>query len=96
MTCERRFPFWASSHWQCTPEVGSIARFSPSEEADFQLFVFQDFHPKKLQGDGSSELGVFGFIDDTHAASAEFGEDLRVADGGADHDAQIVPLPDSW
>ena len=36
------------------------------------------------------ELRVFGLVDDTHAAPAEFGEDLVVADGRADHDAPIL------
>ena len=31
-----------------------------------------------------------------HPALAELAGDLAVADGGAEHDAQIVPLPDTW
>ena len=50
-----------------------------------QLFVFW----------GGGQF-VLGLIDDTHAAPAEFGEDLVVADGLADHDSQIVALRDTW
>ena len=39
---------------------------------------------------------VISLIDNTHAAPADFGEDLVVADRAADHDGQIVALPDTW
>ena len=41
-----------------------------------RLFVFQGFRPKKLQGDGSIELGVLSLVDHTHATFAELGKDL--------------------
>jgi hypothetical protein len=36
-----------------------------------RLFVLQGFRPKKLQGDGSIELGVLSLVDHTHATFAE-------------------------
>ena len=69
--------------------IESGRRLGFSQEADFQLFVFQGFRPMKLQGDGSIELGVLSFVNDTHAAPAEFGEDLVVADRRADHNGPI-------
>jgi len=39
-------------------------------------FVFR----KKFQRDTASESRVFGFVDDTHSASADFAEDFVVAD----------------
>ena len=35
---------------------------------------------------------VFGFVNHTHPTFTELGQDLVMADGGADHDGSIVPL----
>ena len=40
---------------------------------------------KKFQGDEAAELGVFGFVDHTHAAATEQFEDAVMRDGLADH-----------
>jgi len=49
---------------------------------------------EKLQRYRTFELGVFGFIDDTHSTLAELGDYLVMADALADHhDRGIVP---SW
>jgi len=40
----------------------------------------------EFEGNAAAEPGVFGFIDDTHAAGAEFSEDPIVGDGFVDHD----------
>ena len=37
----------------------------------------------QLQSNRALQLRVLGFIDNTHAAPAEFGEDLVMADRGA-------------
>ncbi len=63
------------------------------EEALAGFCVFEKMRRQKLQRDRALQLRVLGLVDDPHPAQAEFGEDLVVADGGADHDAQIVPLP---
>ncbi len=60
------------------------------------LFVFEHFRSKELQRDRALELGVFGLVHHTHPTPADFGEDLVVADRAADHDGQIVALPDTW
>ncbi len=58
--------------------------------------VFQQVRGEKLQRNGALQFRVLGLVDDTHAAPADFGEDLVVGDRLADHDGQIVPLPDTW
>src|SRR5271169_3198692 len=40
---------------------------------------------QELEGDKAMEAGVLGFVDDAHAAGAEFLEDAVVRDGLADH-----------
>ncbi len=67
-----------------------------TKETLFVLLVFENVRAKEFQGDRALQLRVFGLVNDTHAAPADFGEDLVVADGFADHDGQIVPLPDRW
>ncbi len=67
-----------------------------TKETGFMLFVFENVRAKEFQGNQALELGVFGFIDNPHAAPADLGEDPVMADGGADHDGQIVALPDTW
>ena len=49
------------------------------------LFVAQQVRRQKLQGHRAAELGVLGFVDDTHAALAEFLGDEVVRDGLIDH-----------
>ena len=46
---------------------------------------------KKLEGDRMFELRVLSPADDTHAAFAELGHDLVVADGSADNAGLILP-----
>ncbi len=65
------------------------SRLRLAKKASLGLFPFQILHGKKLQSDDTAELGVLGLVDDTHAAPADLGEDLVMADGGADHDAQL-------
>ena len=49
------------------------------------LRVARDVLGEKFQRDETAELGVFGLVDDSHAAAAEFFEDAVVGDGLADH-----------
>jgi len=50
-----------------------------------RLSVASEIFGKKFEGDETAELGVFGFVNDAHAAAAEFFEDAVVRDGLADH-----------
>ena len=59
------------------------------------LLVFENVGAKEFQCDKTLQLGFFGLVDDTHPALAELGQDLVVANGGADHNTQIVALSDS-
>ena len=47
---------------------------------------------QELEGDGTLQLRVFSLVDDTHAAFAEFGGDLVVGDGLADHGGPLVAM----
>ena len=67
-----------------------------SDEACLVLGVFDRVRGQELQRNGPFQLRVLGLVDDTHAAPADFGEDLVVADSGVDHDIQIVALRDNW
>ena len=49
---------------------------------------------EELEGDGASELGVFGFVDDTHAAFPDFFEDFVVADVAAGHLGALPIMPE--
>ena len=60
-----------------------------TEETGFMFLVFEDVGTQEFQSYGAFELGVFGLVDNTHPAPAEFGEDLVVADRRAGHDAQL-------
>jgi len=40
---------------------------------------------KKFSGDAAAEFGVFGFVDNTHAAAAKFAEDFVMGDGFVEH-----------
>ncbi len=50
-----------------------------------RLPVLGDVLREEFQGDEAIEAGVFGLIDDTHAATAKFLDDAVVRDGLADH-----------
>jgi len=39
---------------------------------------------QEFERDAAAEIEIFGFIDDAHAASAEFREDAVMGDGAAD------------
>ena len=54
-------------------------------ESVLGLRVARKFIVQKLQGDEAAQLGVFGFIDDTHASSAQFFDDVIPRDGLTDH-----------
>ena len=60
------------------------------------FFILQSIGAKEFECDRPFELSVLSLVDNTHPTPAEFGEDLVVADCRADHDAQIVALPDYW
>ncbi len=45
---------------------------------------------QKFQGDEAAEFGVFRFVDDAHAATAELLDDAVVRDSLADHWSRIV------
>jgi hypothetical protein len=49
------------------------------------LRIFGDLVGQKLESDEAAELDVFGLVDHTHAAAAEFLDDTIVRDGLADH-----------
>ncbi len=49
------------------------------------LVVSQGMWGEKFKRDFAPELGVFGLVDDAHAAFTELLEDLVVGDGLADH-----------
>src|SRR6266853_2834029 len=64
-------------------ERGRGAGFA--KEAFESLFVAMRGLRKKFQGDTAAELGVFSFVDDTHAAFAELAEDAVMGDGFVEH-----------
>ena len=53
-------------------------------EAGERLRVFGDGVGEEFQSDETIEAGVFGFVDDAHAAAAEFFEDAVMGDSLAD------------
>ena len=55
-------------------------------EALESLRVLGDVVGKEFQSDKPSEVGVFGFVDDAHAATAEFLNDPVMRYGLADHE----------
>jgi len=69
-------------------ESGRGAGFAA--EAFEGLRVAGEFFGKKFEGDEAAEFRVFGFVDDSHAAAAEFFEDAVVRDSLADHWSRIV------
>ncbi len=58
---------------------------SLAAEALQRLRVARHFVGKELEGDEAAEVGVFGLVDYSHAAAAEFVDDAVVRDGLADH-----------
>jgi hypothetical protein len=48
------------------------------------LRIFGDVVGQELQGHKAAELHVLGFVDDTHATTAEFFDDAVVRDDPAD------------
>ena len=74
-------------------DVGVVERggcFGFALEALADFLVGDEMSRKKLQGDGTVELRVLGFVDDTHAAFTELLGDLVVRDGLADQDTPIL------
>ena len=65
-------------------EAEADARFA--QKAFESLAVPLIFFGYKFQGDAASELGVFRFVDDTHAAGPEFSENPVVGEGFVNHD----------
>ncbi len=64
-------------------ERGGGAGFA--EEAFERLRIAVCVFRKKFQGDAAAEFGVFGFVDDAHAAAAKFAEDFVMGDGFVEH-----------
>ena len=50
-----------------------------------RLSVGSESVGEEFERDAAAEAGVLGFVDDAHAATAEFAEDAIVRDGLADH-----------
>src|SRR5208283_2779525 len=72
-------------------DVGVVQRRSGAglaTETLQRLRLVGHFVGQKLEGDEAAELGVFGLVNDAHAASAEPFEDAVVGDGGADHEEE--------
>ena len=63
---------------------GSRARFAA--ETLERLRVLGDVGGEEFEGHEAAQFGVFGLIDDTHPASAEFLENTVVRNGLADHE----------
>ncbi len=68
-------------------EGGGGASFSL--EALEGLWILGDVVGKKFQGYETAEFGVFGFVNDTHSAAAEFFDDAVIGDGLADEGGGI-------
>ena len=75
-------------------ECGGRFRFSPEPRLCF--LVTKQVSCQEFQSYRTLEVRVLGLVNHTHPAPADFGEDLVVADRAADHDGQIVALPDTW
>ena len=54
-------------------------------EAFQRLWVVRDIVREKLDGDESTEHGVLGLVDDSHAATTQFFKDAVMRYGLADH-----------
>jgi len=55
------------------------------DEALFILFIGSEMRREKLQHNDAVELGVLSFLDDAHAALAEFFKNLVVRNSLSDH-----------
>src|SRR5262249_49102213 len=55
-------------------------------EALERLLVIYQIFRDELEGDVSAKAGVFGFIDNSHAAATEFTQNAVVGDRLADHE----------
>ncbi len=51
------------------------------DEPLYRCWITSEVRREKLECDDAVEFGVLGFVDNAHAASAEFFEDLVVGDG---------------
>ncbi len=56
------------------------------------LWVLGDVVGKEFQSDEAPQIDVFGFIYDTHPATAELLDDAVMRDGQPDHWAEILGL----
>ena len=70
--------------------VESRGRLGFALEAAQGLRIFGDIVGQELEGDEAAEFEVFGLVDDTHAATAEFFDDAVMRDGLAD---QVERIP---
>ena len=75
-------------HFEDGADVGVVqgrrrARLAP--ETTESLGIVDHIVRQEFQGDEAVELGVFGFVDHTHAAAAKLLTDAIVRDGLADH-----------
>src|SRR3981081_4293115 len=64
-------------------ERGGGAGFA--EEAFERLRIAVRVLREEFQSDAAAELGVFGFVDDAHAAAAKLAEDFVMGDGFVEH-----------
>ena len=74
-------------------DVGMVERGSRlglAAKALERLAVLGHIFGEKLQGDEAIEASVFGFVNDTHAATTQLFDDAVVRDGLADHLWAIV------
>src|SRR5947207_2882916 len=69
-------------------DIGMVQRRSSTgfaAEALQSLRVFRDIIGQELERDKTTEGDIFGLVNDTHPATAEFLDDAVVRDGLADH-----------
>jgi hypothetical protein len=64
-------------------ERGGGTRFA--EKALQRRRVFMGIFRKELQRDAPAELGVLGFVDDTHPPATQFAEDVVMANSFVIH-----------
>ena len=70
-------------------DVGVIQRgrcLGLAQESRLGFFVVEEVLGEEFEGDGEFEGGVLSFVDDAHAAFAEFGDDAVTVDCGTDDD----------
>ncbi len=60
------------------------------------FLILQEMGRYKLECDWTLELRVLSFIHHADPSFAEFLGGLVMGDRLADHEAQILPLPDNW